>query len=158
MVYQLCVNICMFLRFCIQMCRINKGDSVSTILIQPISAKFKCRHSFRCNDSTSAWLSHCCCQGRGFHEGVPSAMEKYNDMSTDQEVLKDICTQELAGWVEIEHYMKICPRHIQYHITKSTLITPRGPDGAVQVVYKKGSELFSKNYDRMSRMIYMSCR
>ena len=65
-------------------------------------------------------------------------MEKYNDMSTDQEVLKDICTQELAGWVEIEHYMKICPRHIQYHITMSTLITPRWPDGAVWGGLKTG--------------------
>ena len=73
---------------------------------------------------------------------MPSAREKYNDMSIDQEVLKDICTQELAGWVEIEHYMKICPRHIQYHITKSTLITPRGPGGAVWGGLKTGFYLF----------------
>ena len=37
---------------------------------------------------------------------VPSARKKYNDMSTDQEVLKDICTQELAGSSRREHEEK----------------------------------------------------
>ena len=149
-----------FLRFCIQMCRINRCDLISTILFLPISKV--------------VIISNAMTQ-RGL--GFPIAVVKGEDYTRVCQVpwkstttcqktrsfwILYVRTQELAAWVEIEYYMKICLRHIQYHITKSTLITPRGPDGAVWGGLKKRFfiyfELFSKNYDKMSRMIYMSCR